>query len=231
MKARLYIILSILISFSSCGIPLSEEQVKKYSVIPEAKSLVDDYVADRRILDPSYSVDDLVVKFGNLEYPTLGTCVTGTTVTQKFLKNVIKKTPVVTLNVNTWYVLSSSTQKGLVTHELGHCLEKRDHRDDVLPTGQPASVMNTYLLSGELFQDNYNYYMKELFGQLSNNSLSFTYSGGGNFASNVKEESGGDDEYFYHHKQVGEEGIDDCVYSHKEEIINEIEPDSRDDSV
>jgi hypothetical protein len=41
-----------------------------------------------------------------------------------------------------WKVLSEPSREALVFHELGHCLLQRSHRDDLLPGGDPASLMN-----------------------------------------------------------------------------------------
>jgi hypothetical protein len=41
------------------------------------------------------------------------------------------------------YIMSSDSRERTIFHELGHSLLKRDHRDDLLPDGTAASIMNS----------------------------------------------------------------------------------------
>lgn len=78
--------------------------------------------------------NDLIVEFG----PTQGEDVCGECRLQP------GKTPRITLNTNSfcWQNASAEEREGLVFHELGHCLLKRDHRSDRFPNRAFVSLMN-----------------------------------------------------------------------------------------
>jgi hypothetical protein len=50
----------------------------------------------------------------------------------------------------------------LIAHELGHCLLDKKHNDDMIGS-RPASIMNTYLMDGDVFYKYRDYYYEEMF--------------------------------------------------------------------
>jgi hypothetical protein len=54
-----------------------------------------------------------------------------------------QRTVLIVKNGFCWDGVSRQNQEALVFHELGHCFLGRSHRDDILPNGSDASVMNS----------------------------------------------------------------------------------------
>jgi hypothetical protein len=87
-------------------------------------------------------------------------------------------TPRVEINRSYWDspTVSNSDRESLVFHELGHCLLGRGHDDANVPgyNWLDASIMNTYHLPRAYYENNWQYYMRELFGLPFYFSLSAT---------------------------------------------------------
>lgn len=96
-------------------------------------------------------VDNLIARFGTLKSPIVGLCQTG------------GLTPVVTIDPTHWATIGESQREELIFHELGHCVLDRDHRDDRLIDGCPASIMNSYVISAYCFTQHQSEYYAELF--------------------------------------------------------------------
>lgn len=95
--------------------------------------------------------NDLSIMFGATKSYEIGKCELG------FYRKVV-------INENYWRSVDYWDRKELIYHELGHCvLNKYYHIDDLLDSGIPKSVMNSHHFDGQLFKDNYSYYIKELF--------------------------------------------------------------------
>lgn len=60
----------------------------------------------------------------------------------------------------------NSDRESLMFHELGHCILNRGHDDRSMPGYYwlEISIMNSYHLSYTYYENNWQYYMKELFG-------------------------------------------------------------------
>jgi len=102
----------------------------------------------------SVTTDNLIIQFGPLDYPRVGQCWTGPT------------TPIITIEPNYWGTVSELQKKEIIWHELGHCVLGRAHRTDFLSDGWPASIMYpTQFDPNYIFNQNYEYYRKELFGE------------------------------------------------------------------
>ncbi|MGZ3857479.1 MAG: hypothetical protein ACXVKO_14575 [Bacteriovorax sp.] len=74
--------------------------------------------------------------------------------------------PEIDIKSDFWNQLPDRGKEEVLFHELGHCVLKRiNHRDDVDSSGSPLSIMNTYFFSSDVYVDNYNQYIFELFNQ------------------------------------------------------------------
>lgn len=71
----------------------------------------------------------------------------------------------VEISLKHWNTFNSSQRECLIMHELGHAVLRRDHTNAKKSNGQPASIMNSYLLEGFLYSDNKDYYLLELFSR------------------------------------------------------------------
>ncbi len=101
----------------------------------------------------SLKVDDLIMKFGPMDYPT----------EQGFCTLSTDQTPTITLNEASWDLMDESEREALVFHELGHCVLIRRHDSSTLPDGDPASMMNPYSMDSYTYEHRKAYYQHELF--------------------------------------------------------------------
>lgn len=99
--------------------------------------------------------NNLIIKFGDLSS-------TDTPSTDEIGLCVWSYTPTVTIDLNYWTTASEDDRQELIDHELGHCILLRQHRNDSLSNGNPASIMNAYHFSGFYMQQNATYYYNEL---------------------------------------------------------------------
>lgn len=100
-------------------------------------------------------VNDLIVRWGDLPEDKNGNC-----------RISSFATPVITINQRVWPRLDEPRRELLLFHELGHCVLKREHDDrTILQRGRnlPDSVMHTYLLDSNVYQENREHYLDELF--------------------------------------------------------------------
>jgi hypothetical protein len=61
-----------------------------------------------------------------------------------------------------WWKNAESCEK-VIFHELGHCILNREHKDELLPNGEGASILNTYNNLTRYTQQTRDYYLNELF--------------------------------------------------------------------
>lgn len=69
----------------------------------------------------------------------------------------------VDLSSSAWQRGSNTFREMLVYHELGHCLLGRGHKNSKLTSGQPESLMNSWMFDERTYLANRDYYLKELF--------------------------------------------------------------------
>lgn len=70
--------------------------------------------------------------------------------------------PQITLNGSFWNQLSFTYQEQLLFHELGHCLLNRAHEGNDF--FNPTSIMNKSFFSEATYKNQYDFFIKELFG-------------------------------------------------------------------
>jgi len=73
------------------------------------------------------------------------------------------QTTTITIKKTYWDSMDVWDRKALMLHELGHCELFKDHNEDTLLDGTPASLMNHKSLDGEILKNNFTYYIEELF--------------------------------------------------------------------
>lgn len=100
-------------------------------------------------------VTNLVIKYGDMQNSLeRGAC-----------EIVEDETPTIVIRKDTWDKMNEDEREELLYHELGHCVLHRNHNKEVTPEGLPTSIMNPYIIRGEIYRENQKYYLTELFNQ------------------------------------------------------------------
>lgn len=130
--------------------------------IPEHDAVLDvgefhEYVTRFEVRAVEYGmkvqVTDLVIRFGELENQReRGVC-----------EIVTGQTPVITINKKRWNLLEEVDREILLFHEMGHCVLKRLHHNELSRRGAPQSMMHAYALDRYTYLLNESYYLEELF--------------------------------------------------------------------
>jgi hypothetical protein len=100
-------------------------------------------------------IQNLVITWSErLQGSTVGLCTRG-------------PVPFIEIKKSYWDLIKSGERKILIYHELGHCILMRDHTASSFVNKDkfvlPGSIMHPYILSGFYFEQNEDYYLKELF--------------------------------------------------------------------
>ncbi len=81
------------------------------------------------------------------------------------------ETPVISVDPVVWRALNETDQQNIIFHEMGHCVLRRRHQDNIiagfLGIGIQDSIMSPSLLPTATFLTNQAYFERELF-QVSN---------------------------------------------------------------
>ncbi len=142
----------------SQDIPLPESS---YEVPAEVQPHIDAFVEEADLRGKTINTDNLVVTLGaNLHEGAAATC--------KFYQD--QKIPTINIDTtsaswrNNYY-----TREALIFHELGHLyLGRLSHRDDFMPNGDRASIMNSrgaQFFGAKLTYFKRKYYLDELFDE------------------------------------------------------------------
>lgn len=104
-------------------------------------------------------VEDLVIRFGALDAGLTGLC-----------RRRFAATPAIILEEQSWLDSTELTRESLMFHELGHCVLNEEHRREMIPSILPdvlipASLMNPTVVAGEIYLQNRDYYLGELFSR------------------------------------------------------------------
>lgn len=100
----------------------------------------------------------IIIKFGQLDLPTAGVC------NKKIhlLTNDIVRREIV-ISEKLWDHLDALEQYILVLHELGHCIQDREHIEDLMEDRCPVSLMYPEILPPTCIEKHWYYYIDELF--------------------------------------------------------------------
>lgn len=115
----------ILGSFTSCSLIKHQEELTKYTkmFIEESGGVIE-----------QKDIENISLRFGNLDYPKLGMCY--------YNINTIM------IDKDEFFKSGSFSKKGLIFHELGHCVCKLGHNNqNRMDSYCPESLMNKYLPS------------------------------------------------------------------------------------
>lgn len=145
MKRSLILILSA-IALSACGrAPVLE--------VGEFAPYVERFEQTALELGSPVQVMDLQIRFGEV---------------QKETENAVceirsGQTPVIIVNPLAWERLSEVDREALMFHEMGHCVLRRKHVQAETEEGVPVSLMNPYRIDTEVYVQNEQHYLQELF--------------------------------------------------------------------
>lgn len=140
-----------------------------YDVKGDLQTQVDAFLEEAAIRGHEFTINNLIMQYDpELALSTCGTC------NSHSQSNDIQKV----IKINPYCTISHNEQiEALVFHEMGHCVLGREHLADLLPNGDPKSIMTpgNYDLYApcvyEIGEENCNftfkrkYYVDELFDE------------------------------------------------------------------
>jgi hypothetical protein len=126
-------IVLVLFLMASCMQPASEPVV--YQIDADFLVYVKSFVEEAKKRGIVIKEENLIIKFGNTPDDICGQC--------KNPQNGGQRIITISQDADCWTQMPKENQEALVFHELGHCFLGRQHRDDLLPNGDPASIMNS----------------------------------------------------------------------------------------
>lgn len=138
-----------------------------YQIDPKLEPYVKSFSTEANKRNINFSLENLIMKFDKESIEICG----------HYVKNASGQREIV-INPTCWDSAPEQNREALAFHELGHCFLSRLHRDDLLPNGAPASIMNTqnngpyepciYPIDGDNTCNKTarrNYYIEELFNK------------------------------------------------------------------
>ncbi len=106
-----------------------------YQIDKGLQVYLDKFIEEAKKRGITITTENLILKFGTTTEEICGRCIK--------VKNDGQRTVTIIDNLNCWQQAPYENREALVFHELGHCLLSRVHRDDFLPNGIEASIMNS----------------------------------------------------------------------------------------
>lgn len=106
-----------------------------YQIDKGLEVYLDKFMEEAKKRRINITTENLILKFGTTSEQICGRCVK--------VKNDGQRTVTIIDNLNCWQQAPYENREALVFHELAHCLLGRMHRDDFLPKGIEASIMNS----------------------------------------------------------------------------------------
>ena len=139
MKNTLKVLIFSILGFYSC----QKEEVSTppiYKIDPAVSIYVDRFVLEAKSRGIDVKLENLIIEFKAAKLlENCGECL--------LTPGDLTKQRKITINTGDdfcWKNESDASREALLFHELGHCLLSRiAHKDNLLPNGSPASIMNT----------------------------------------------------------------------------------------
>jgi hypothetical protein len=140
----------LLASTSACG---KAPEAHIYRVDARVEPIVKEFIKDSG--GKITGITDLVVEFATVkkidDKDIIGLCFT------------TESPPRIALDLN-WFISQNDYgKKALLYHELGHCILRQSHRNGILANKCKTSIMSEYVVGNKCLEDNYKYYIDELF--------------------------------------------------------------------
>lgn len=166
MRFRFWLIALLLLG----GCDRNEDFKPVYDVPEEIQPLVDSFIHEAAIRGVTVSITNLIVTYDdNPANAVCGSC------NSSVPSNDIQKIITIRSEAPCW--IEQLELEALVFHELGHCILGRLHLNDLLPNGDPKSLMIAdnvglyapclYPIDGEPCDNSFkrDYYLDELFNE------------------------------------------------------------------
>jgi len=145
------------------GLPLGgcEQGFEPVYDVPEDLQIhIDSFLEEAAMRGHEFTINNLIIEYDpELSFERCGTCNSDSE-----LDNIQK---VVKINPNC-LITYNEQMEALVFHELGHCFLGRQHNSDLLPNGDPKSIM---------IPNNYNVYAPCIY-QIGDEDCNFTFKRG-----------------------------------------------------
>jgi hypothetical protein len=141
-----------------------------YSIDKDLEVYMKSFIDEAQKRGIEVKAENLILKFGSTSEEICGQC-------SRVPKDG-QRTIIINNDLICWKTAVVQNREALVFHELGHCILDRNHRDENLPNGTPASIMNSnfqisglyepciYAISGDTICNKTSrraYYIDELF--------------------------------------------------------------------
>lgn len=173
----LFILATIAILTSSCGMPLIGDHVQKKSgtsrLFSSTDSAFSPYVASFEAYgknltgDSNFKVGDIPINFGTPEETSF----------QAVCYIYSNNSREIIIRPEWWQTASEDNKESIIFHELGHCRLDREHDDTVMNIGGHSvklSMMHHVIVINKDYTDRQSAYINELFTQDKNAVINAT---------------------------------------------------------
>ena len=134
MKRGQLIIIYSLLGMMSPGCETEEAFTPVYDVPDEFQPHVEQFVIEANTRGLEMQIDNLIIRYdSSLDLSVCATC------NSNSLTENIQKIVLINKNNKCWN--NDSQLEALIFHELGHCILGRPHTSELLPNGDPKSLM------------------------------------------------------------------------------------------
>jgi hypothetical protein len=149
-----------------------------YQVPSEVEKYVQSFLQEASLRNHPMEITNLIIEFTELDTSIREDALICAACRQVKDHPERQRRIIINTEINCWKFLTNQAREALIFHELGHCiLQRRGHKDNLLPNGDYASLMNSqtsavyeicqYDIGGEpcskLFKR--EYYIDELFNE------------------------------------------------------------------
>jgi hypothetical protein len=134
LKLNIYFI-SFILLLLACQEPVVEQPPTEYSIDKAFTKYVEKFFQEAQAAGVSIEKTNLIVAFGTTENKACGQC------NYTASKPKIQRKVIINTDLRCWANLIETQKETLIFHELGHCLLKRQHRNEVFTDGSPKSIM------------------------------------------------------------------------------------------
>ena len=162
------IFLKVLLLFFGCSKHHDNGFVPAYDVPAEFQPLVSGFIQEATQRGNSLVIKNLIIKYDSSMAPSYCALCNSLSLDPNIQK-------IITVNPNVRCDHNAMEREALFFHELGHCILGRSHDDEVLPNGDPKSIMVegdiqlystcVYPIGGSCIDNSFKrtYYLDELF--------------------------------------------------------------------
>ena len=127
----------VLLFLLICVISCQKQQIEPtvYQIDKDLQPYLNSFTEEAKKRGIEIKLENLIMKFDSSSANLCG----------KYSKQSLdgQRTVIIKKDFICWKGVPNQNKEALVFHELGHCFLNRSHRDDLLPNGADASIMNS----------------------------------------------------------------------------------------